>query len=107
MPDLLVNLTNDAWFGSWGSPQFLAQTRMRAIEEGLPIVRATPTGISAVIAADGRLVATIPHERAGVLEVRMPPALPPTLFSRLGNWAALIVALAFLVAAIANRRSAR
>lgn len=106
-PRLLFNPSNDAWFGSWGSPQFLAQTRMRAIEEGLPIVRATPTGISAVIAADGRLVATIPHERAGVVEVQMPPALPPTLFSRLGNWAALIVALAFLVAAIANRRSAR
>ena len=106
-PTFIFHPSNDSWYGPWGLAEHLAQARMRAIEEGLPIVRATPTGISAVIAADGRLVATIPHERAGVVEVRMPPALPPTLFSRLGNWAALIVALAFLVAAIANRRSAR
>ena len=45
-PDFLFNPSNDAWFGSWGPPQHLAQARLRAIEEGLPIVRATPTGIS-------------------------------------------------------------
>src|SRR3546814_3607337 len=55
-PAILFNPSNDAWFGSWGPPQHLAQARMRAIEEGLPILRSTPTGISAVIAADGRLL---------------------------------------------------
>ncbi|WP_271299250.1 apolipoprotein N-acyltransferase [Sphingomonas sp. CV7422] len=106
-PAIIFNPSTDAWFGRWGPPQHLAQARMRAIEEGLPIVRSTPTGISAVIAADGRLLATVPHETAGAIELPMPTPLPPTLFSRLGNWAALIVALGFAVAAIAIRRSAR
>jgi len=106
-PAIIFNPSTDAWFGRWGPPQHLAQARMRAIEEGLPIVRSTPTGISAVIAADGRLLATVPHETAGAIEVPMPPALPPTLFSRLGNFAALIVAFGFAAAAIAIRRRAR
>ncbi|OJU19167.1 MAG: apolipoprotein N-acyltransferase [Sphingomonas sp. 66-10] len=106
-PRLLFNPSNDAWFGKWGPPQHLAQARMRAIEEGLPIVRATPTGISAVIAADGRLVATVPHETAGAIDVAMPAPLPPTLFSRIGNWAALIVALLLGATAVAIRRRAR
>ena len=106
-PRMIFNPSTDAWFGRWGPPQHLAQARMRAIEEGLPIVRSTPTGISAVIAADGTLLGTVPHETAGAIELPMPPALPPTLFSRLGNLAALIVALAFVAAAIAIRRSAR
>lgn len=102
-PRLLFNPSNDAWFGKWGPPQHLAQARMRAIEEGLPIVRATPTGISAVIAADGRLVATVPHERAGAIDVAIPQPASPTLFSRIGNWAALIVALVLAGTAVAFR----
>ena len=106
-PRLIFNPSTDAWFGKWGPPQHLAQARMRAIEEGLPIVRATPTGISAVIAADGRLIATVPHERAGTIEVGIPSALPPTLFSRLGNWLAGAMALLLAAAAVALRRRAR
>lgn len=106
-PRLLFNPSNDAWFGSWGPPQHLAQARMRAIEEGLPVLRATPNGISAVIAADGRLIATIPHKQAGAIEVPMPDALPPTLFSRVGNWVAGVLALLLGAAAIAIRRRAR
>ena len=106
-PRMIFNPSTDAWFGRWGPPQHLAQARMRSIEEGLPIIRSTPTGISAVIAADGRLLGTVPHETAGAIEMPMPPALPPTLFSRLGNGAALIVGLGFLAAAIAIRRRAR
>lgn len=106
-PRLIFNPSNDAWFGRWGPPQHLAQARMRAIEEGLPIVRSTPTGISAVIAADGRLLAAVAHQRAGAAEVPMPPALPPTPFSRLGHWTALLVGLLFAAAAIAIRRRAR
>ena len=56
-PDFIFNPSNDAWFGAWGPPQHLAQARLRALEEGLPVIRATPTGISAVIDADGRLLA--------------------------------------------------
>lgn len=102
-PRLLFNPSNDAWFGAWGTPQFLAQARMRAIEEGLPVVRATPTGISAVIAADGRLIAAVPHRRGGAIDVPLPAPLPPTLFSRVGNGAAAAVALALLLAAVAIR----
>jgi len=106
-PRLLFNPSNDAWFGEWGPPQHLAQARMRAIEEGLPIVRATPTGISAVIDADGRLLATIAQHRAGAIELPIPPAHAPTLFARLGNWMAAIVALLLAACAIAIARRAR
>jgi apolipoprotein N-acyltransferase len=80
---------------------------MRAMEEGLPIIRSTPTGVSAVIAADGRLLGHVPHERAGAIEMPVPPPLPPTLFSRLGNWLAAIVAFGLLAGAVAIRRRAR
>jgi apolipoprotein N-acyltransferase len=106
-PRMIFNPSNDAWFGKWGSPQFLAQARMRAIEEGLPVVRATPTGVSAVIAADGAVIATIPHHTAGAVEVPLPPAAAPTPFARVGNWMALIVTLALAGAAIALRRRER
>ena len=106
-PRLIFNPSTDAWFGKWGPPQHLAQARMRAIEEGLPIVRATPNGISAIIAANGRLIATVPHEQAGTAEAPIPPAFAPTLFSRLGNWLAGAVALLFTAVAVALRRRAR
>lgn len=106
-PDFLFNPSNDAWFGRWGPPQHLAQARLRAIEEGLPILRSTPNGISAVIDAHGRVVASIPQFREGAIEVPLPAPLPPTLFARIGNWMALIVAGLLLAMAIAFRRSAR
>ncbi|WP_174291517.1 apolipoprotein N-acyltransferase [Sphingomonas bacterium] len=106
-PALLFNPSNDAWFGRWGPPQHLAQARMRAIEEGLPIIRATPTGISAIIAADGRLIATVPHEHAGAIEAAIPPALPPTLFARFGNLMAALVGIALFASGVAMRRQRR
>jgi apolipoprotein N-acyltransferase len=106
-PGMLFNPSNDAWFGAWGPPQHLAQARLRAIEEGLPVVRSTPTGISAVIDAQGRLVGTIGIRRAGAIEVPIPAALPPTIFSRLGSLAAALVAVLMLAAAIAIRRRPR
>lgn len=106
-PRFVFNPSNDAWFGAWGPPQHLAQARMRAIEEGLPILRATPNGISAVIGADGRLIATIPAGHAGAIEVPLPAPLPPTLFSRVGNVMAGSVALLLLALAVAIRRRPR
>jgi len=103
-PAFLFNPSNDAWFGTWGPPQHLAQARMRAIEEGLPILRATPTGISAVIDANGRLVAIVPHGRAGAVEVPMPPPHAPTPFARLGNWLAFLFAGLLLALAVAFAR---
>jgi len=106
-PDFIFNPSNDAWFGSSGPPQHLAQARLRAIEEGLPILRATPTGISAVIDAGGHLIATIPAGVAGAIEVPLPAPRPPTLFSRAGNWMAVFAVLLFLLLAVAFRRFAR
>jgi apolipoprotein N-acyltransferase len=106
-PDFIFNPSNDAWFGAWGPPQHLAQARLRAIEEGLPVIRATPTGISAVIGADGRLLASLPWHAAGAIDARLPPAAPPTAFARFGNWLSLAFALLLALGVIAARRKTR
>jgi apolipoprotein N-acyltransferase len=106
-PNFLFNPSNDAWFGAWGPPQHLAQARLRALEEGLPVLRATPTGITAVVDADGRLVATIPAHREGVLDARLPAPQPATLFARFGNALPLVFALLLAAAAIAVGRKRR
>ena len=103
-PAWIVNISNDAWFGAWGPPQHLAQARLRAIEEGLPIARVTPTGISAVIDAHGRVVASVPQRVARALTLRMPPPLPPTLFARFAHWTSFAFGAMLLAAAMALRR---
>ena len=103
-PDFIFNPSNDAWFGSWGPPQHLAQARLRAIEEGLPVVRATPTGISAVIAANGRVLESLPIGVAGRIDTRLPPPHAPTLFARHGNILSLAFAALLFVLAIASAR---
>lgn len=100
-PDYIFNPSNDGWFGAWGPPQHLAQARLRAIEEGLPVLRSTTTGISAVIDADGVVRQHIGRQRAGRIEGFIPPAKPPTLFARLGNalplgWAMVLAALSLV-----------
>ena len=97
-PDFLFNPSNDGWFGAWGSPQFVGQARMRAIEEGLPVLRSTTTGISAVIDAGGVVRQSIATGKAGMVDGFVPAAKEPTLFSRLGHtltlgWAALLILL--------------
>ena len=103
-PDFLFNPSNDAWFGSWGPPEHLAQARLRAIEEGLPVIRSTPTGISAVIDSDGRVLVALPMNKAGVIQTRLPAAAPPTLFARFGNILPLAFALTLIGFAVALRR---
>ena len=104
-PDFLFNPSNDAWFGSWGPVQHLAQARLRALEEGVPIIRSTPTGVSAIVDARGHVVHALGLNRAGFLDAGLPPALPPTLFARLGNWAPGLLMLMLLGAARALRRA--
>lgn len=106
-PRMLFNPSNDAWFGRWGPPQHLAQAQLRAVEEGVPVLRATPTGISAVIDADGHLLRALPWHAMGVIDARMPPARAATPFATAGNWLALGFALLLAVLAIATRREAR
>ena len=93
-PGLLVNITNDSWFGTSAGPrQHLAAARMRAVEEGLPLVRAANTGISAVIDAHGRVIASLGLERQGVLVSAIPGALPRTPGSRMGLAAPLLLSV--------------
>jgi len=100
-PSFIFNPSNDAWFGSWGPPQHLAQARLRAAEEGLPVLRATPTGISAVIDARGEVVQELPWRKAGVLDVVLPPAAnSPPLFARFGNAIAMLLGFAVMFAGI-------
>lgn len=96
-PRFLFNPSNDAWFGAWGPPQHLSQARLRAMEEAIPVIRSTPTGISAVIDAHGRLLASLPWHSAGAIDSRLPAAAAPTPFARYGNLLPLALA-AFLVA---------
>jgi apolipoprotein N-acyltransferase len=109
-PDFIFNSSNDAWFGTIGPPQHLAQARLRAIEEGLPVIRSTPTGISAIIDADGRILQSLPLGKDGRIDAFLPRAKAPTFFARFGNviplaFAGLLIVLALLP--LAQRRASR
>jgi apolipoprotein N-acyltransferase len=95
-PQWLINVTNDGWFGkSTGPYQHLAQARMRAIEQGLPLIRAANTGISAVIDAHGRIIKQLALGARGTLDASLPVALPATFYARYGDWTLFVLA-AFL-----------
>ncbi|MDT8856972.1 apolipoprotein N-acyltransferase [Paracoccaceae bacterium Fryx2] len=103
-PDWILQITNDAWFGTLTGPyQHLAQARLRAIEQGLPLVRVANTGVSAVIDAQGRITAQIPLGEAAFLDATLPAALPATPFSRLGQIPVWLL-LAGLAAVLLIRR---
>jgi apolipoprotein N-acyltransferase len=106
-PGWIVNLTNDGWFGiSTGPYQHLQQARLRAIEQGLPLVRAANTGVSAVIDPVGRINARLGLGAEGVLDSGLPAAIAPTVYARLGDIpAAVIVALAIVI--VIRRRKGR
>ena len=98
-PGWIINLTNDGWFGiSTGPHQHMQQARLRAIEQGLPLVRAANTGISAVVDPVGRMVAQLNLGIEGVLDSRLPAAIAPTIYARAGDIpAAMIVVLGLLI----------
>jgi len=103
-PDYIFNPSNDGWFGAWGPPQHLGQARMRAIEEGLPVLRATTTGISAVIDAKGVVRDHIGMHRADRIDGFVPQALGPTLFARMGHGLTALWAIAFLALSLVAAR---
>jgi apolipoprotein N-acyltransferase len=94
-PDWIFNATNDSWFGtSIGPEQHLASARMRAVEEGLPVIRAANTGISAVIDANGEIVARLDTGERGIIDADLPSAQPPTPYALFGDWMLLALILA-------------
>lgn len=100
-PALIVNLTNDGWFGpTFGPYQHLAQARLRTIEEGLPMVRVANTGVSAVVDAHGRILQKLPLGVEGVIDSRLPKPASATVFSRHGTPVPGSLALLFLVIAL-------
>lgn len=107
-PDMILMITNDAWFGEISGPyQHLAQGRLRAVEQGLPMVRAANTGISAVIDAAGRVRASIPLGEAGFVDAPLPPPLPATFYSRTGDVPILVLAFAMMALGPLTRRLRR
>jgi apolipoprotein N-acyltransferase len=97
---LLVNVTNNAWFGDSSAPhQQLQMSRLRAREAGRWLMRATSNGVTAVIAPDGRVTARAPQFEPAVLKATVQPRTGLTPYARTGNWPVLTLAL--LMAAIA------
>lgn len=106
-PAWLVNITNDGWFGnSTGPYQHFASARYRAVEEGIPLVRAANTGISGVVDAYGRIETQSRLGEIAVIDADLPRALPPTYFARFGVVIPALLALIALIPMVQRRRPA-
>jgi apolipoprotein N-acyltransferase len=105
-PRWMLNLTNDSWFGTSSGPfQHLVSARLRVVEEGLPMIRVANTGVSAVIDARGRVLASLGMEQKGIIDHAIPPALPPTPYVRFGlaGWLGLMVLSIAFAGLVAHR----
>ena len=101
----LLNLTNDAWYGSTPGPyQHFLQARVRAVEEGLPLVRAANSGISAIVDAHGRVLESLDLERAGVVDGGLPVRLPPTPYGRFGDLIFFVLVVVNFCGALIGKR---
>ena len=99
-PAWLVNLTNDAWYGDTPGPyQHFLQARVRAVEEGLPLVRAANSGISAIVDGHGRILGSLALGLVGVVDGGLPAALPPTPYARFGDLIFLVLLAVAVIAA--------
>ena len=100
-PGLLVNITNDGWFGETTGPyQHFHQSRVRAVEEGVPLIRAANNGISAVVDARGRVVALLGLNVRGAIDSAVPASISPPVYARFGDCTFLALSLIFLLAMI-------
>jgi len=100
-PGLLINVTNDGWFGNTTGPsQHFHQARVRAVEEGLPLIRAANNGISAVVDGRGRIVAKLDLNERNVIDSEIPLALEPPPYARLGDWTFVCLVLFFTMLAL-------
>jgi apolipoprotein N-acyltransferase len=105
---LLVNVTNDAWFGDSSAPhQHLDISRMRSLETGRPMLRATNDGVTALIAYDGKVVDSLPQFQPGVLTGTVEPRTGFTPYLRAGNWPVLVLLTVGLVVGLRRVRARR
>ena len=106
--DYLLQITNDAWFGTFSGPyQHLDQARFRAVEQGLSLVRAANTGVSAVIDPNGRVLRALPLGEAGYIDVPVPAGSGPTPYSRTGDWPVAFILLSLIALLfVTGRRNA-
>jgi apolipoprotein N-acyltransferase len=108
-PAWLLNVTNDAWYGVTSGPfQHFAIARVRAVEEGLPLFRDANNGITGAIDPYGRVISRLDLDAIGVLDIPLPAALPPTVYSRIGDINFMVLLLVELIVSVAmiNRRRA-
>ncbi|KZL19593.1 Apolipoprotein N-acyltransferase [Pseudovibrio axinellae] len=100
-PNLLVNLTNDGWFGETAGPyQHFAQARVRAVEQGVPLVRAANTGISGLVDSNGRILAEVVLNKKGSFDGELPKILRPTLYVRVSDsifWGIILLVVSLLL----------
>ena len=103
--DWILQITNDSWFGNLAGPwQHMAQARLRAIEQGLPLLRAANTGMSAGFDAKGRMLGNLGLNQQGWLDIPVPAALPPTAYARWGDWPETVLLILALLVALGRRR---
>jgi apolipoprotein N-acyltransferase len=101
---VMLLITNDAWFGQLAGPyQHLAQGRLRAIEQGIPMVRVANTGVSALIDGKGRVLGSLPLGEAGALDIALPPAEAETIYARLGDWPVIVLLVVLSCLFVARR----
>ncbi|MXQ09166.1 apolipoprotein N-acyltransferase [Alphaproteobacteria bacterium GH1-50] len=106
-PDLLIQITNDAWFGTFAGPfQHLEQARFRAAEQGLPLIRAANTGVSAVITPTGEVFASLGLGEEGYIDAEVPPPLSATVYARIGDLpVAALLLLLFTALSLTSMRN--
>ena len=103
--DWLLQITNDAWFGTTSGPfQHAAQARLRAVEQGLPLVRVANTGVTQVVDARGRVTTALPFGTQGFVDAALPGALPATPYSRFGEGPVLVLLAALALALLIKSR---
>ncbi|MEX0693751.1 MAG: apolipoprotein N-acyltransferase [Rhodospirillales bacterium] len=103
-PAWILNITNDAWFGpSTGPRQHLVQAQLRAIEEGLPVVRVANTGISALVDAYGRIRNRLELDEQGIVDAPLPLPLAPTIFALYGQTTSLLFALIVILGSLLSQ----
>jgi apolipoprotein N-acyltransferase len=104
-PSLILNVTNDGWFGQTAGPyQHFAQARLRSVEEGLPLIRAANTGISAIVDSYGRIVDSLPLGVDDIIDAKLPVAENTILSSKTRSFSLTAMLVICLMALIVRRK---